>query len=278
MSSQIPGEFIAFQMISLLLGGWLTLTYQVSPVQAQINKNQMLLAQQGFVDTLPPPPISPVPFGQSPLPQVQPSQFGQYQPPQSVEFQYQPSQSVEFNQYSQNFQRYLVFVDNYNYQTLDRVRQIEPGAYIRQYQGRSIVQSGAFNRLSNAQERVRQLESYGIYGAQIISDGQAVPTSPYSPTPSYSPTSPYTGDPGVGVYRGESSRYYVAIPASTENLPAIAERIRQNTGLSGFILQRQSPRGPHVAVGPFARRTEAEEWNNRLQNLGFGDARVYYGK
>jgi hypothetical protein len=276
MCNQISGEFIAFRMIFLLLGGWLTLTSNVNPVQAQINASQVLLAQQTVIDTLPPPPeISPVPFGQSPLPQLQPSQYGQYQPTQSVEFNqsqpnYQPTQSVEFNQYSQNFQRYLVYVDNYNYQTLQQVRQIEPGAYIRQYQGRSIVQSGVFNRLSNAQERVRQLESYRIYGAQIVgfADGREVPAS-YSST--------YTGDRNVNVSRGDS-RYYVAIPAKSQDLPSIAERIRQNTGLAGFIFQRQSPRGPHVAVGPFARRTEAEEWNNRLQNLGFGDARVYYGK
>jgi hypothetical protein len=274
MCSQISGEFIAFRII-LLLGGWLTLTFHVNPVQAQINTSQVLLAQQTVIDTLPPPPeISPIPFGQSPLPQVQPGQYVQYQPTQSVEFNqpqpnYQPTQSVEFNQYSQNFQRYLVYVDNYNYQTLQQVRQIEPGAYIRQYQGRSIIQSGVFSRLSNAQERVRQLESYRIYGAQIVgfADGREVPAS----------SSTYPGDRSVNVSRGDS-RYYVAIPAKSQDLPSIAERIRQNTGLAGFILQRQSPRGPHVAVGPFARRTEAEEWNNRLQNLGFGDARVYYGK
>ncbi|MFN6569788.1 hypothetical protein A6770_14280 [Nostoc minutum NIES-26] len=276
MYSQISGEFIAYRMIFLFLGGWLALTSHINPAQAQINNSKVLLTQQGVVNTLPPPEISPIPFGQSPLPQVQPGQYGQYQPTQSVEFnQYQPNlqptQSVEFNQYSQSFQRYLVYVDNYNYQTLQQVRQIEPGAYIRQYQGRSVIQSGVFNRLSNAQERVRQLESYRIYGAQIVSftDGREIPTSSYSSN---------TGDRGVGVSRGESSRYYVAIPAKSEELPAIAERIRQNTRLSGFIFQRQSPRGPHVAVGPFAQRTEAEEWNNRLQNLGFGDARVYYGK
>ncbi|QSJ18998.1 hypothetical protein JYQ62_09800 [Nostoc sp. UHCC 0702] len=267
--SKIRGKFIRFEMVSLLLGG-LALLSQSIPAQAQIYNSNLLLAQQRVVDSLPPPPdIQTVPYGEQPLPQLQPSQSVQeFVPSQSVQ-EFVPSQSGQFNQYGQNFQRYLVYVDNYNNQTLQQVRRIEPGAYIRPYQGRSVIQSGVFSRLSGAQERVRQLESYQIYGAQIVNfgNGQQIPNSPNSPN---------RGDRDV--YRGQSSSYYVAIPAKSEELPAIAQRIRQSTGLYGFILQRQAPRGPHVAVGPFARRTEAEEWNNRLQNLGFGDARVYYGK
>ncbi|MBH8561142.1 hypothetical protein I8748_02925 [Nostoc sp. CENA67] len=267
--SKIRGKFIRLEMVSLFLGGLAVLSPSI-PAQAQMYNSNLLLAQQGVVDSLPPPPdIQTIPYGEQPLPQLQPSQSVQeFGPSQSVQ-EFVPSQSVQFNQYGQygqNFQRYLVYVDNYNYQTLQQVRRIEPGAYIRSYQGRSVIQSGVFSRLSGAQERVRQLQSYGIYGAQIVSSGNAQQI----------PTYPNRGDRDV--YRRQSSSYYVAIPAKSEELPAIAQRIRQSTGLYGFILQRQSPRGPHVAVGPFPRRTEAEEWNNRLHNLGFGDARVYYGK
>ncbi|BAZ48675.1 hypothetical protein NIES4103_12840 [Nostoc sp. NIES-4103] len=265
--SKIRGKFIRFEMVSLFLGG-LALLSQSIPAQGQIHNSKLLLTQQGVVDTLPPPPdIQTIPYGTQPLPQLQPSQSVQeFVPSQSVQFNQYDQEFVPSQSYGQNYQRYLVYVENYNYQTLQQVRRIEPSAYIRSFQGRSVIQSGVFSRRSGAEERVRQLQSYGIYGAQIISfgNGQQIPTYPNR------------GDRDV--YRGQSSSYYVAIPAKSEELPAIAQRIRQSTGLYGFILQRESPRGPHVAVGPFPRRTEAEEWNNRLRNLGFGDARVYYGK
>lgn len=263
---KLQGKFIRFEMVSLLLGSWALLSQSI-PAQAQIYNSNLLLAQQGEINTLPPvPDIQTIPYGEQPLPQVQPSQSVQeFGPSQSVQFNQYDQEFVPSQSYGQNYQRYLVYVENYNYQTLSQVRQFEPSAYIRSFQGRSVIQSGVFNRLSGAQERVRQLQSYGIR-AQIASfgNGQQIPTSP--------------GRDDRDYYRGQSSRYYVVIPAKSEELPAIAQSIRQKTRLYGFILQRQSPRGSHVAVGPFGRRTEAEEWNNRLRNLGFGDARVYYGK
>ncbi|MBD2563348.1 hypothetical protein H6G95_22585 [Nostoc linckia FACHB-391] len=285
------------RLLSLLVGGWLLLIPDSNPVQAQIHNSNVLLAQQ-VGETLPPPPI---PFGQQPSPQLQPVEESQleqdFQPSQPVQnnqleqnFQpsqpvqnnqfepnFQPSQPEQFSQYNQNFERYLVYVDGSDFQTLQAIRQIEPSAYIRQYQGRNVIQSGVFNRVSNAQQRVSELESRGIYSARIISfaNGQEINSGNRS----------FVGDRTNINANRPVSRYYVAIPTTPEQLPTIAAQIRQNLarfsqdlGRSGGVLERTQPRGPHVAVGPFSDRFQAEEWNKYLRNIGYGNARVYYGK
>ncbi|MBC6431324.1 hypothetical protein FM036_11080 [Nostoc sp. HG1] len=276
------------KLLPLLMGAWLLLIP---------NNNNMLLAQEAG-EILPPPPI---PFGQQPSPQLQPLQESQieqnfqpsqplqnnqieqdFQPSQplqnnQIEPNFQPSQPSQFSQYNQNFERYLVYVDGSDFQTLQAIRQIEPSAYIRQYQGRNVIQSGVFNRVSNAQERVNELQSRGIYNARIISfgNGQQI-------------------DVGNGTFGSDrnninppkqASRYYVVIPTTQEQLPAIAEQIRQNLarfsqdlGRSGGVLERTQPRGPHVAIGPFSDQFQAGEWNKYLRNSGYRNARVYYGK
>ncbi|MEA5603363.1 hypothetical protein [Nostoc sp. UHCC 0252] len=283
---------LTIKLLPLLVGGWLVLILDSIPAQAQIHNN-LLLAQTG--ETLPPPPI---PFGQQPSPQLQPAQSNQFeqdfqpsQPLQNNQFEqdFQPSQPVQnnqfeqnfqpsqFSQYDQNFERYLVYVDSSDFQTLQAIRQIEPSAYIRQYQGRNVIQSGVFNRVSNAQQRVNELQSRGIYNARILSfaNGQEIDVS----------------DRSFAGYRSninppkQASRYYVAIPTTQEQLSAIGSQVRQNLarfsqdlGRSGGVTERAQPRGPHVAVGPFANRFQAEEWNKYLRNIGYRNARVYYGK
>ncbi|MEH2066514.1 MAG: hypothetical protein V7K50_30325 [Nostoc sp.] len=290
------------KLLSLLVGGWLVLITESTPAQAQIHNSKVLLAQQAG-EILPPPPI--IPFGQQPSPQLQPVQAVQdnqleqnFQPPQPLQnnqleqnfqpsqplqnnqFQpnFQPSQPPQFSQYNQNFERYLVYVDGSDSQTLQQIRQIEPSAYIRQYQGRNVIQSGVFNRVSNAQQRVSELQSRGIYNARIISfgNGQEIDTGN---------SRGLVGDRNNIIATRSVSRYYVAIPTTSQQLPAIAAQIRQNIaqfsqglGQSGGVLERTQPRGPHVAVGPFPDRFQAEEWNKYLRNLGYRNARVYYGK
>ncbi|WP_373525808.1 hypothetical protein [Nostoc sp.] len=282
-------------MLPLIVGGWLALIPYSTPVQAQIHNSNLLLAQEAG-EILP-----PVPFGQQPpqLQPVQPLQDNQFeqnfqpsqplqdnqfepnfqpsQPLQDNQFEpnFQPSQSPQFSQYNQNFERYLVYVDGSNFQTLQQIRQIEPTAYIRQYQGRNVIQSGVFNRVSNAQQRVSELQSRGIYNARIISFANGQEINP--------------GNRGFVGNRSnptrQASRYYVAIPTTPQQLPAIAAQVRQNLarysqdlGRSGGVIERTQPRGPHVAVGPFSERFQAEEWNKYLRNIGYANARVYYGK
>ncbi|WP_448267721.1 hypothetical protein [Nostoc sp. DSM 114159] len=316
MSRGISSKFIPFQMLRrgfegwkptirllfLLVGGWLVLIPDSTPAQAQISNSNVLLAQETG-EILPPPPI---PFGQQPSPQLQPSQaqdFNQsevnFQPTQTVQdtqfeqnFQpsqplpnnqfeqnFQPSQPPQFSQYNQNFERYLVYVDGSDFQTLQAIRQIEPSAYIRQFQGRTVIQSGVFNRVGNAQQRVNELQSRGIYNARIISFGNGQEIN--ADNGNYN----YRDDRNNINANRRVSRYYVAIPTTSEQLRAIAAQIRQNLsqftqdlGRSGGVLERTQPRGPHVAVGPFQNRFQAEEWNKYIRNIGYGNARVYYGK
>ena len=316
MSRGISSQFIPFQMLHrssegwkptikllfLLVGGWLVLILDSTAAQAQIFNSNVLLAQETG-EILPPPPI---PFGQQPSPQLQPSQaedFNQsevnFQPTQPVQnnqfeqnFQpsqplpnnqfeqnFQPSQPSQFSQYNQNFERYLVYVDGSDFQTLQAIRQIEPSAYIRQFQGRNVIQSGVFNRVANAQQRVNELQSRGIYNARIISFGNGQEIN--ADNGNYN----YRDDRNNINVNRRVSRYYVAIPTTSEQLPAIAAQVRQNLGRftqdlgrSGGVLERRQPRGPHVAVGPFPNRFQAEEWNKYMRKLGYGNARVYYGK
>ncbi|MEH2278295.1 MAG: hypothetical protein V7K40_26795 [Nostoc sp.] len=305
----MPSQFIPFQMLhrssegwkptirllTLLVGGWLVLIPNSTPAQAQIHNNMLLAQEAGEI--LPPPPI---PFGQQPSPQLQPVQDNQFeqnfqpsQPVQNNQFEqnfqpsqplqnnqfeqdFQPSQPAQFSQYNQNFERYSVYVDSSDFQTLQAIRRIEPSAYIRYYQGRNVIQSGVFNRVSNAQQRVRELQSRGIYNVRIsTANGQEIDGGNRG----------FAGDRNNINPPRQASRYYVVIPTTQQELPAIAAKIRQNLGpysqdlgRSGAVLERTQPRGPHVAVGPFLERFQAQEWNKYLRNIGYGNARVYYGK
>ncbi|WP_334311391.1 hypothetical protein, partial [Nodularia sphaerocarpa] len=249
-------------IIPLFLGTCLALIPQSSPAQMRVNDT--------VVQRLPPLP------NLQPIPAVEFNQYNQnFQPYQPVQVNpynqnFQPyQQPVEVNQYNQNFQRYLVYVDSNNSQILQQVRRIEPEAYIRQYQGRSVIQSGIFSQLMNAENRVRELQSYGINNARIVNfaDGQQIGFV----NPGQQPTQTLPNQ------RQESS-YYAVIPGDVRELPFIADNIRQRSGQYNVVLERQQPRGSHVAVGPFTTRADAELWNKYLRELGYGNARVYYGR
>jgi len=189
---------------------------------------------------------------------------------------FQLYQPLQFNQNSQNlnrqnFQRYLVYVDSSDSQVLQRVRLIEPDAYIRQYQGRYIIQSGIFGQMINATNRVRELQSYGISNARIVNftDNREISTGFVTPR-----QEPLTGFPP----KRQESGYYAIIPVKSQDLRLIANNIRVGIGYNNLVLERQKPRGTHVAVGPFTSRSEAEQWNKYLRELGYGNARVYYGQ
>ncbi|MDB9336196.1 hypothetical protein PN501_14705 [Nodularia spumigena CS-590/01] len=183
-----------------------------------------------------------------------------------VEFGYQPN--IQPFQ-AQSFQRYLVLVNSSNTQTLQQVRRIEPTAYIRQYQGRSVIQVGIFSQLFNAESRVRELRSFGINNAQIMnfSDGQG--TDFVTPGQQPMPTPPNSR---------QDSGYYAVIPADSRELPFIADNIRRTSQQYALVLERKRPRGSHVAVGPFPTRKVAELWNKYLLEIGYGNSRVYYGR
>jgi hypothetical protein len=199
------------------------------------------------------------------------------EPDQAIEFfpGQQNFQPVQVNQSAQNWQRFLVYVDGGNSQTLQQVRLVEPDAFVRQFQGRSVIQSGIFSQLINAENRVRELQAYGINNVQVVnySDGQQVTwgntgqqvTTNVSNVANVSNTIP-------------ERAYFAVIPAAARDIPVIAANIRRASGFNDLVLERQQPRGPHVAVGPFTDRNVAQAWDRYLRELGFRNSRLYYGR
>ncbi|MDJ0618561.1 MAG: SPOR domain-containing protein [Calothrix sp. MO_192.B10] len=176
-----------------------------------------------------------------------------------VEFSTTPS-----NRYIQNFHRYVVYVDSNNFQTLQQVLQVEPTAYVRQFQRRYMIQAGVFREPANARRRVRQLAAYGVNNTRIFSPSQRreIPNN----------------DAIGGIEETQSRYYYVAIPSSPQEAMQVAARIQQDTGFYRGITARSNGRGHYVAVGPFARRADADKWNDYLHNMGFGNTRIHYGR
>ncbi|MCE2718958.1 MAG: hypothetical protein ACK6A9_03975 [Dolichospermum sp.] len=187
----------------------------------------------------------------------------QAQIPKNSQFLAQRTQQVqpgELNQYNRNFERYFVYVDSSDFQVLQRVKQVESNAYIRNYNGRNVIQSGVFHKESNAQIRVRELELNGVFGAKIVNAAnlEVIPNNPNQ--------------------QKERKYYYIVIPSHHNNLRSFGREIRQKISANINVFMRTQPRGPHIAIGPFSDKSEAEIWNSYFQNSGYGNARVYYGK
>lgn len=70
--------------------------------------------------------------------------------------------------------------------------------------------------------------------------------------------------------------YYVVIPAGTNELPYISSQVIQLGTPADRVQQRQSPLGPHVAVGPFQDKGLAERWSNYFRDAGLLSSRVIY--
>ncbi len=254
-------HFTSVPIFSLLVSGCSVLMCEYSPVQAQIPDNNLFLAQTTL------PYLREMPLNQQPLPQLQPVNF--YQSP-----------GTQYSQFNPNFDQYFVYVDSSNSQLLQLVRQIESSAYLREYNGRNVIQSGVFNGQNNAQKRVRELELNGIPGARIVNSNNIEVTS-YNSSQQVIPddnTVYNTQNYRNNSQQQRSKYYYVVIPSSANNLRSVGTQIQQKIGININVFLRNQPRGSHIAVGPFSDKLEAEQWNSYLKNLGHGNARVYYGK
>ncbi|MGH7999641.1 MAG: SPOR domain-containing protein [Brasilonema sp.] len=283
MLSAIPNQVMAFIKLSrlslilrLLLGGWLALLSQSNLAYAQINHSEALIAQRSVYDELPPAPPS-----SEPLPAL-PSNPEGYTVPEvntssqrSIEFRAEPSY-----QYNRGSAPYKVYIDG-NYGLQRGTRLIPRDAFRQRFQGRSVIQVGAFRTREGARSLARQLESNGVYSARVVYSDQVV----YNGRDERDERD-ISSDSGRGDDRRQrSSYYYVVIPAKAEELPYYRNEIRRYVGRNVYagrdvyVIPRDEPRGPHVAVGPFVKRWQAEEWNSYLRkDSRFGNARVYYGK
>ncbi len=185
---------------------------------------------------------------------------------------------------------YRVEVIGSDSELLRRVRSIEPSAFIRRRDG--VIQAGVFRGQPNAQRRVQQLRNRGIQ-ARIINHGtgQVVANSLPNNNPSFPNNNPSLqtlpfpdNNNGVVTQQPRNSSnnfpitdrgYFIVIPGSRENLPAIATQV-VNLGVPReSIREKERPLGPHVAVGPFANGDLANSWQNYLLNAGL-NARVHF--
>ena len=160
---------------------------------------------------------------------------------------------------------YRVDVDGSSELLLTQVRRVAPGAFYRPQDG--VIQAGLFSDPVNAQRRVQELEFQGIRSRVVSVDTTTTALNPSFQTPIPSDVDRQLNNRG----------YFVAIPSNTGELPAIANQVRLSGVESFLIQQRLSPRGPHIAVGPFERRSDAERWNNQFRSQGM-DARLYFDR
>jgi hypothetical protein len=102
------------------------------------------------------------------------------------------------------------------------------------------------------------------------------PTAAVTTTPTVISTPP----PSVGVApvftEADLSGYLVVIPGSPDRLPEIVSQVISLGVPSSLVRTRTSPRGPHVAIGPYSDRSLAQDWTNFLNNSGVSGARVFF--
>ena len=159
-----------------------------------------------------------------------------------------------------------------------QVRQLEPEAFVRR---EGVIQAGVFVDRLNAQSRARALEAQGIRARVTTISGNAVADSiNFGRLPRDYPVSRdyrerYSSDREAFVRDADRS-YFVVIPGNPEDLPDIAAQVVQLGIRRSAVNQREAPRGPHIAVGPFYNRGDAERWSNYLRSVGM-DARVHFG-
>jgi hypothetical protein len=187
-------------------------------------------------------------------------------PPPAVNLVKERSPSASFTPRELDFQapaaipastnsNYLVYVNGASLVTLQQVQQLEPKAFVRQYNGNSVIQAGVFSKGSNAQELAKKLQSQGI-DVRLVSLATGEETD-----------------------FGASKSYFVVIPASRQDLPLVAGKVRQmRIDMPVNISQKDQPRGSHVKVGPFPERSQAERLNRYIVDSGLRNARVYYGR
>ncbi len=72
--------------------------------------------------------------------------------------------------------------------------------------------------------------------------------------------------------------YYVIIPTDTNHLSTLSNQVVQLGTPADRVQQRTSPRGPHVAVGPFSDRNLANRWNDFYRQAGIPNSRVHFDR
>ncbi len=184
--------------------------------------------------------------------------------------------------------RVIVLVNGSSPLLLQQVRAIVPNAFIAQYQRQRMIQTGTFSSIVNAQRQVNSLRAQGIdatiltgnQGLAVGSGSNHLPTgqpAPHSVSPPPRPASTPGARMGDDRRTTAISPYLVIIPGSSQDLdPLTAQAVRLGVRRDA-IQQRKAPLGPHLEIGPFTQRQDAEESNRYLRQKGM-DARVFFNR
>jgi hypothetical protein len=140
---------------------------------------------------------------------------------------------------------------------LAQVQQVEPKAFIRS--GEGVIQAGIFSEQINAQKLRQSLEENGLR-TQII----ALTSTSNKPSSSLNIPKRKKG-------------YFVVIPGDKKKLARIINQVLDSGIEKSSVSLQDYPRGDHLGIGPFERRTDAQRWNAHFRSLGM-DARVYFGR
>lgn len=104
-------------------------------------------------------------------------------------------------------------------------------------------------------------------------------TAPASPANSYPVNMPPpSGSTAMASPAADSTSapFYVVIPTAESNLQTVSAQVIQLGTPADRVQMRTAPRGPHVAVGPFADRGLANQWNNFYREAGLSSSRVFF--
>ncbi len=167
---------------------------------------------------------------------------------------------------------YRVIVDSSSPQLLQRVTQIEPTAFLRNFaDGRVRIQAGAFESVSKAQEAVDTLGRAGIPATAYDRDGKSVyTTNPNSPTIPLNPGD--TPQPVAGMPKG----YYALVAVDRDLVGITYEKLRKLGITQSFITVGQHNLGWHVSVGVYPNRGDADRMSQFMRDKGGLDARTFY--
>lgn len=164
---------------------------------------------------------------------------------------------------------YVVYSEEDSPLNFARVQQIVPNAVRRQVGDRSVIQIGAFESESEAQQWMRGLAAQGIRTrVGLISSGNTA-QAPLA-------TSRYLNDSELT--HSYTRGYYVVIPSNREALNPLVDRVAQMVGGQVQVQPRIAPFGPHIAVGPLRDRAEAERWSLMIRNSGLRNTRVFFSR
>ncbi|MBM0740145.1 hypothetical protein JOY44_00550 [Phormidium sp. CLA17] len=224
------------------------------------------IAQQA----LPPPPSVP---NLVPLPSLQPvnPMPGMMGAPQEAIFQ-APAQAQS------TAPSYQVLVNGDSPYLLQQIQRVDAASFVREYQGKRVVQAGVFSTAPEAQQRVAVLNQQGI-GAQVVTATVGFPSQVMPTTyPNAYPNSAMGMNPNA--MNADLPRvpfYQVVVPTPPSNYGMITNKMMTMGVRPEAIQTKRSPNGPHVAVGPFTQQGEAESVSSYLRSGGM-DARVFYSR